>query len=557
MINKITLHNGGKALAAHLQKREDNEQVRIVSVGGGLPEDIDVAIETLVDFAAARSRHGTKRPFAHFAFSPDKALSEDQVQQCVRDVLLEYELPADQPYVLVGHIKRREDGSRIEHYHLVALTVKPEGKVTDFTNRYQRNEALARKWEIDFGHALTVGRHNRAAAHILAERGYLDAAQALATLITAPQPVARYTHAQAQAAKRKERSKSELTETLHGIAEAWRQSDGGAAFEAALAARGMFLALGTKAVLVIDPEGQEYPLLRTLKGQGLDLRKKDIDLRLEGCSLPTLMEGKHRHRRQAAQAELEASHGVGVPDLVVILQMVAAHIQDQIARKRADIAARWALRGQQRQEPLALAGAFLPRKDPPLPASPRRVGLGAAVSAYDRQLAERNAQARLETRNGIRAPEAGPGALQPAWAVWRQQVLTEAYGQKIGVLLGRWVRIERGDAYLRIHNQKLDVYDYGDRLVAVMDGTEEEIQTMLQLAEAKGWKELDLTGSAEFQERAGAAALAAGFVLKDKDLVARIAAAQGKAGREQAEAVTPEKAEGDTETNDYGDLMTP
>ena len=555
MINKITLHNGGKALAAHLQKREENEQVRIVSVGGGLLEDVDVAIDTIVDFAAARSRHGTKRPFVHFAFSPDKALSEDQVQQCVRDTLSEYDLPAEQPYVLVGHIKRREDGSCVEHYHLVALTVTPDGKVADFTNRYQRNEALARKWEIDFGHDLTLGRHNRAAAHILAERGYLDAAQTLATLIAAPKPVARYTHAQAQAAKRKKRNKSELTETLRGIADAWRQSDGGAAFEAALAARGMFLALGTKAVLVIDPEGQEHPLLRTLKGQGLDLRKKDIDSRLEGCPLPTLMERKHRHRWQAAHAELEASHGVGALDLVVMLQMVAAHMQDQIARKRADIAARWALRGQQRKAPSALAEAPMPRKDPP-PASPRRVGLGAAVSAYNRQQADLNAQARKETRNGFRAPDADPGALQPAWAVWRQQVLTEAYGQEIGVLLGRWVRIERGDAYLRIHNKQLDIRDYGDRLVADMGGNAAEIETMLQLAEAKGWKDLTVTGSDAFQERAGAAALAAGFTLTDKDLVARIQAAQEKARQALAEVVTPADTEGDEGTDGDGHWMT-
>ena len=554
MINKITLHNGGKALAAHLQKREENAQVRMVSVGGGLPEDVDVAIETIVDFAAARSRHGTKRPFVHFAFSPDRALSEDQVQQCVRDVLSEYGLPADQPYILVGHEKRREDGSCVEHYHLTALTVKPDGKVADFTNSYPRNEALARKWEIDFGHDLTLGRHNRAAAHLLAERGYLNVAQALEPLIAAPRPVARYTHAQAQAAKRKERSKSELTETLSGMAEAWRQSDGGAAFEAALAVRGMFLALGTKAVLVIDPEGQEHPLLRTLKGQGLDLRKKDIDSRLEGCLLLTLMERKRRHRRQAAHAEVEASHGAGAPDHVVILQMVAAHLQDQIARKREDIAARWALRGQQRKEQSALAEAPMPRNDPS-PVSPRR-GLGAMVREENLKRANQNAQARMETRNGFRAPDAGPGALQPAWIAWRQRVLTEAYGQEIGVLLGRGVRIERGDAYLRIHNKQLDIRDYGDRLVADMGGNEAEIETMLRLAEAKGWKDLTVTGSVEFQERAGAAALATGFTLTDKDLVARIQAAQEKTRQALAEAVTPEETEGDDDTDDYGDWMT-
>jgi hypothetical protein len=140
--------------------------------------------------------------------------------------------------------------------------------------------------------------------------------------------------------------------------------------------------------------------------------------------------------------------------------------------------------------------------------------------------------------------------------VWRQQVLTEAYGQKIGVLLGRWVRIERGDAYLRIHNKRLDIRDFGDRLVADMGGNAAEIETMLQLAEAKGWKDLTVTGSDAFQERAGAAALAAGFTLTDKDLVARIQAAQEKARQALAEVVTPADTEGDEGTDGDGHWMT-
>ena len=149
-------------------------------------------------------------------------------------------------------------------------------------------------------------------------------------------------------------------------------------------------------------------------------------------------------------------------------------------------------------------------------------------------------EALAETRNGFRAAAAVPGNPErPAWAVYRERVLTEAYGADVGQALGRWVRVERdlgsrtlGRApSLHIHNKVMDITDYGDRLVALQaasspGGKAQEIDAMLKIAGAKGWKVLTVTGSADFQMRAGAAALAAGFTLTDGDLAARIAVQQ-------------------------------
>ena len=151
-----------------------------------------------------------------------------------------------------------------------------------------------------------------------------------------------------------------------------------------------------------------------------------------------------------------------------------------------------------------------------------------------------DAETLAETRNGFRAAAAVPGNPErPAWAVYRERVLTEAYGADVGQALGRWVRVERdlgsrtlGRApSLHIHNKVMDITDYGDRLVALQaasspGGKAQEIDAMLKIAGAKGWKVLTVTGSADFQMRAGAAALAAGFTLTDGDLAARIAVQQ-------------------------------
>lgn len=135
-------------------------------------------------------------------------------------------------------------------------------------------------------------------------------------------------------------------------------------------------------------------------------------------------------------------------------------------------------------------------------------------------------EALAEERNGIRAGD------RPAWAVYRERVLTEAYGQEVARVLGRWVRVERaGDPpRLRMHNRAMEITDYGDRLVAGQGGTDREIETLLALAKVKGWQTLALTGSDAFQMRAGAAALAAGFALSDEHLSRRIVE------RQQAEA---------------------
>jgi hypothetical protein len=155
-----------------------------------------------------------------------------------------------------------------------------------------------------------------------------------------------------------------------------------------------------------------------------------------------------------------------------------------------------------------------------------------------------DAQTERETRNGCRDSN------KPAWVAYRQRILTEAYGAELGRTLGRWVKVEQikgSTPSLRIHNKVMDITDYGDRLVALQaasspGGNAQEIEAMLKIAGAKGWKALTMTGSADFQMRAGAAALAAGFDLADKALADRIIQQQAKdaeAQRAKALEVAP------------------
>ncbi len=138
----------------------------------------------------------------------------------------------------------------------------------------------------------------------------------------------------------------------------------------------------------------------------------------------------------------------------------------------------------------------------------RDVGMSRA-KWQDRQTAR-------DTSPGIRHPE------PPKWQQYREQVLADAYNRDVAEALGRWVRIDRVPDGLRIHNQHMDITDHGDRITAGMGGQEKEIEAILKLARAKGWKQLDITGSPEFRQKLGRAALDAGFSLSDTDLQERI-----------------------------------
>ncbi|WP_312283595.1 LPD7 domain-containing protein [Candidatus Igneacidithiobacillus taiwanensis] len=135
---------------------------------------------------------------------------------------------------------------------------------------------------------------------------------------------------------------------------------------------------------------------------------------------------------------------------------------------------------------------------------------------HARRTAERNAITAAEQRPGIRHPQ------REHWQEYRVRILTEAYNRDLAKALGRWVKVERKPEGLRIHNRQMDLTDYGDRIVAGMGGTEREIAALLDIAKAKGWQRLDITGSPDFREKLGRAALDAGFTLADGDLQARI-----------------------------------
>lgn len=138
----------------------------------------------------------------------------------------------------------------------------------------------------------------------------------------------------------------------------------------------------------------------------------------------------------------------------------------------------------------------------------------------------RDAQTAAGRFDGIRAPR----RTAQDWQHWRAQVLTQAYGDAVQAAeLARDWRVQRPR-----DRQPLTLWgaggqsivDYGDRIVPSGDDawgqplTDQTLRTALQLAQHKGWDQtgLDITGSAEFRERAARMAARMGMAVANADL---------------------------------------
>jgi predicted sugar kinase len=194
-----------------------------------------------------------------------------------------------------------------------------------------------------------------------------------------------------------------------------------------------------------------------------------------------------------------------MPDTLTTAQALAALVAQQAEQRRAAIRQEWEKRRRRREQ---------------------------ARQAQSREQAD--FVTSKEQRPGIRHPN------KPRWQMERERILAQAYGDRVAEKLGRWYRIERTRDGITLSNAQARVTDHGDRVTAAQ-GNGREIETMIALAQAKGWKQVHLTGPADFQDRAAAAFIAAGIALDAPALEARARqAAEAERKRREQERLEQE-----------------
>lgn len=253
MILKGSQRGGGRALAAHLMKVEDNEHVRLHELRGFVSESLRGAFKETE--AIARGTKCRQYLFSLSLSPPERAtVPEDTFERAIEHIEEKLGL-SGQPRAIVFHEK---EGRR--HAHCVWSRIDAETMTARPLPYFKRKLMdVSRELYLDHGWKLP--------------RGFENAAERNPT---------NFTLAEWQQAKRQGIDPRWLKQTLQGC---WKASDNARSFAASLEERGFFLARGDKrSHVVVDHVGEVHSLPRAL-----GLKTKEVRARLgDGADLPSV-----------------------------------------------------------------------------------------------------------------------------------------------------------------------------------------------------------------------------------------------------------------------------
>lgn len=192
IIKQSRVKSGGSGnVIAHVLNEHDNEAVTV------LRDDFD-DLQVMEDIGQSVGR---KYGIRHFIVSPDEALKSDQIDQVVSELSREFGFE-NRSVSIVAHAKTRADGGDAPHFHILVSELNRQNRVMDSSKMFARNEKVARKLEVMFGHDLQKGRHNKAVEQALRSEGHSDIADRMAPLTEGPPPNSAFSAKQHARAKR-------------------------------------------------------------------------------------------------------------------------------------------------------------------------------------------------------------------------------------------------------------------------------------------------------------------------------------------------------------------
>ena len=285
MIIKGQARRRSRQLAAHLLRRDQNEDIHLYELRGVVAGDVAGALAEMEALTAAVH---SKRPLYHASISPEAhtPLTEDQIR--IAADTLERKLGlSGQPRVIVVHRKLGR-----EHLHVVWSRIDlVRQRVISDSWSYHAHEKAARELETAFGHRVIRGAHVPHGSAPRPRRATKD-----------------YEYRQA------ERSGKPPTQVSAELAALWQESADGQAFRKKLEKAGYTLARGDRRVfVVIDRAGNAHSLARRL-----GMRSHDLGVELRGLSLdalPSVTEARHAIRRRANATLLHSRYRAAAAEL--------------------------------------------------------------------------------------------------------------------------------------------------------------------------------------------------------------------------------------------------
>ena len=349
MIIKSSQRAGHRQLAAHLIKSRDEDgeaqTVRITDHRHLMSaQSVHAALTDMEMMSWASPR--TKKDLYHISMSPSEELTSEKWRRAWEIYETEFGLE-NHPFIEVTHDKK----GRV-HQHRVYERVDTETERSiklSFTKI--RNELVARQLEYEFGHALTVGKHNRTVMLKLAEQGKEDIVAWLeqGKAHDADCPVADVDFFELQQERRTKIKKADVKAALQ---EAYAKTDTGAGFEAAIAEQNLLFCRGDRRdYVVVDAQGGTHSPRRMIGVKVAELRERWSDL--DPQTLLTVQEAKvSREAQWLADQEAQKTAQKEAEIIAARNEMTAAErLQEQ--QLMTDIAAlQTQLYGELQQEAL-------------------------------------------------------------------------------------------------------------------------------------------------------------------------------------------------------------
>lgn len=277
--NPIRTSSGSGAIFHHLvEKTDENEHILLWK---GRRQDVDDCIADAVAFHRVNA-------VQHFQVSSKETLTDEQFADCITMLAREFGFQASDVCLAVIHTKTRHDG-KADNRHcqfLVRTTNAETGKVLDVSHRYERQETVARLFELKHGLELTKGRHNVAVYHAVPEKFRAR----LKILCEGQLPNSCLSDPQSKLSQRQGASPFDIK---YEVREMFSRSQSWQAFERAVADRGWSLEAGQKKpdVLILKDGngvfvGSLSRLLGLRKAEFQQLRTDPEAMRQKGIASP-------------------------------------------------------------------------------------------------------------------------------------------------------------------------------------------------------------------------------------------------------------------------------
>ncbi len=286
---------GVKALCQHLLHGDENDRIEILH---GTQADLR---DWQGDSQAARVTYAIR----HFIVAPKEPITREQARRVGELLAGEFEFDEARSF-LVEHAKPRAAPDAFDvHWHLCVPEVDVvSGKVLSSSHDRARHEFIARIAEVEFGHQVTPGAHDRAILARLRREGRNNLADILAGVLDqgADKPREAFSHADHQKGRR---VGVDLPMLKQIVAEALKNGASQAALREELDRNGLALCPGERAgEWVVMKDDLFIASLRRLAGlRKAELFKLTEKWDVEFCSRPNgSRSGDPGGRRDAEEA---------------------------------------------------------------------------------------------------------------------------------------------------------------------------------------------------------------------------------------------------------------